>query len=378
MKSLSKTLVLAAVVLATTVTFADTDSDVVVVKVNFSPDTYELYRDWAEKTLRTIEESASSDEREILVIGDTEIQNTAANRAWLRQLLTETGVPQRGGRDYQLSFLAPNHWPAWRPLLGPVLNEFYAYVKDPGVYEAKRIENDAEIEQCMAQQDKLNVRREAIELKKEGLLSSADLDGIRGQMVAIESAALQLDLGGAEAEARKRMILSKLGEERELAEAGCGSLEEQRRIVKRQIELAKTDLARAEQLYKDGLGAPSGLREAEKAILVLEKEAAVLAGKAQAEPTSVETQLRGLLTEAEIDLAGLEARSKVLEIRRRETEKLWADVSVLDNELGEVREQHAELSSRIRDLARRTSTRGRPYVVTAPDLYWFNVDDKAS
>ncbi len=120
-------------------------------------------------------------------------------------------------------------------------------------------------------------------------------------------------------------------------------------------------------MYKEKLGPKASLDEAEKSLLVLEKEAAVLAVEAQREPSSLEVQFRGLLAEAEIDLAGLEARSKLLGSRRKEIEALRERNSVLDAEQREVQDKVGDLNDRIKDLQRLLNVGS----VQAPDLKWY-------
>ena len=319
-----------------------------VATITFEPETYESYKEFTAKAVASVEDRIAalkslSPETPRVRIGSILSDPTLGNCLALRDVLAESPVLDGDSGRYVLRFSAND--PDYVVRLARDVNAVKKCFRpqgDTAAFEAKRAENDAKVEKLDQDIHQLKERQREIE-EEQGKLGT---EKANSRIERAEDAMLDLRLAQAEAEARRETGMGKLEQVRKQpAEEAAGVQQKKKQYAQQKVELAAKAVNRVKQLHNQGLTGSAELERAEQALAEAQLEAAMFDEEANApRPSSpAETQLTAVIIEAEIDLAGLEARSRVL---REEMASLSA---VLDNQAALV-EEYNRANDRVREL----------------------------
>jgi hypothetical protein len=318
-----------------------------VATITFEPETYELYREFAAKGLKSMEEriadldSLSPDNPEVL-LGRNHWSPGPEQCEYLRTILTQSAIKDNAAGRYVLTVRGPAYLSpgGWANVTRDVFRCFEPY--DAAAFEAKRAENDAKIEELQPEIEELEVKRTATREARSALR----IESVRARLEARKETMLELRLAKAEAEARRETAMHKLEEARKQPdEAATQTHHLKSQYTKEKIALATKAVERVQKMVSQGLAASAELEQAEQALTEARLQAAMIEQEAgEHRPASpAETQLTGLLVEAEIDLAGLEGKGRVLGDEMASLQAILTRDAALEREYTEECERRDEL-----------------------------------
>ena len=346
-------LALTGIMLAAPLAPAQDDGKIPVATITFEPRTYELYKEFAAETLESLDEVIAA--RETLVPNAPGFMFRPSGEHLgeehyevVRAIVSQSAdLDPQSGR-YVMALAAPgsassNIW-AW--FADRVLRDFSHSSVDVPAFEAKRAENDAKMEKNESKIRELRGQMTGLEQHALRRMKGMGIDDVKARLIAVEDAMLEHRLARTEAEARRSMAMAKLEEARKRpGETAAQAHQQKRQYAKERIELAAKAVERVQKMVSQGLAASAELERAEQALAEAKLEAAIFEEQAGAHrPVSpMETQLTGLLVEAEIDLAGLEARGDVLEQQKAIMFGLFDEAAAMEEELARAEARIGEL-----------------------------------
>lgn len=302
---------------------AELNPDDVLARIHFDPATYELYRPWAEEWFEELGKPLAP--HKLPEVEGDELLHRMTGRLpvdWVRAVLSTEAVRSEDGKEYVMTVLLPVMEQHSRDVYSSVVERLIiqAFYDNRGFAQEAFQAKQKEVEQRGGEFEKSanevgdQIHAGLQELERDRREISDEM--LQSQIAAIEEGPkLELDMNLAEMDARRERILQKLAESQQEV-ATEAELSRKRQEIHEEVSTAIVELDALTQHLQTHVD-PAGSEKVDAASKRVEelKRAAATIERENARVTSsaaLHGQLNQLLTEAEINVAGLEAKRDVL------------------------------------------------------------------
>lgn len=360
----------------------------IIAKVEFDPKTYAVYKDWAKQTLGEAEQFLKKrgypmpkpDSNLGILFQSVSPGQAEYYARWYQMVLTFPPAQDVNA----VVLMAPrgtfDPGTATMAVLGLIQGFQRCVPGDVAAYKTKRAENDtkiADLERTIQALEKELQDKTQAHLDKLHGMKREDVDA---REFDIDKAALDVQLKLAEAEARRKVIMQKA------QEAGGSRVAPQAQpekgandriqALKRRVELAEEELNRTRRGQQDGITGKAQVDESEVKLQAL-KQALSSAEQFDKETTlasatQAQSRLKELLTETEIDIAGLQARLDAVNKRKAELDALRDEFLAMKRETAQTTARRTEFKNEAQKL--RDFPKGpQDFPLPEPVIEWVNV-----
>jgi hypothetical protein len=333
---------------------AELNPEDVLARVHFDPATYELYRPWADKWFEELGKPVAPHSLP-KVEGDELVHRRTGwvPVDWVRAVLFTEAVRSEDGKEYVMNVLLPNSDRRSRDihssiLEGLIMQQFYrngGFAQDAFMAKQEEVEQrGGEFEKSANEVgDQINASRQELERDRREISDET----LQSQIAAIEEGSkLELEMNLAEMKARRDAILRIPKERREELE----HVEKERQEIEKERKLAELNLAEVKSLFESGEVAEFQMDLAEKRLGKLQESVEGLADREQFAHIHSSEPLNQLLVEAEVNLAGLEARRHVLLTQYEELQGRLAKRIDLQQKIDELTARSLDLHYKAQEI----------------------------